>query len=184
MPIMSNKALLKIRATHEAAHAVMAARVGWEVKQVVLAHGARGYTDMRPRRNKKYSPRADILITLAGHAADLRMAQLHRRHRPSAVDHILSSLIDGRGSSDFSVAFKLLAKTGRADSIVARFERALGRANSMLAEQETWAAVEQVAAMLLRYGRLPAGHLEFLLCNMRPARGRKKASARPRPLTF
>ena len=167
---MHDKTFFKMVALHEAAHAVMATRVGWEVKQMVLTGDGRCYADMRPLWNKKYSRRADILITLAGHAAVLRMTQLNpRAFKPlNPYRQILHSLIDGPAGDDLGVAFKLLAKTGHADSIFVRFQRAMRRADSMLAEPQMWSTVEKVAVRLLRCRKLTADELEIMFWKVRP----------------
>jgi hypothetical protein len=165
-----DKTFLKMAALHEAAHAVMATRIGWEVKRMVLTSNGSGYADMRPRSNRKYSARADILITLAGHAAVLRMTQLKPRAFKPLDPHreILHSLIDGPVDDDLGVVFRLLAKTGHADSIFVRFQRAMRRADSLLAEPRIWSTVEKVAVRLLRSRKLAAGELEIMLGNARP----------------
>jgi hypothetical protein len=167
---MNDKTFLKMAALHEAAHAVMATRIGWEVKRMMLTSDGSGYADMRPRLNRKYSPRADILITLAGHAAVLRMTQLKpRAFKPlDPYREILHSLIDGPVDDDLGVVFRLLAKTGHAYSIFVRFQRAMRRADSLLAEPRMWSTVEKVAERLLRCRKLRAGELETMLRNVHP----------------
>jgi hypothetical protein len=162
---MNRKSIEELHAIHESAHAVMAARMGWTVSGVHLGRReAYGYVDAESRR---WSRRADILIGLAGHAADLRLARLHPRYREH--DDPYAGVED-----DLTIVFELLAEAGRADSLFPRFLRALDRAESILAEPGTWAAVRKVAAVLLRRGKVTAEEFASLVANVRRPRRRPR----------
>jgi hypothetical protein len=166
---MNRKSIEELHAIHEAAHAVMAARMGWIVSGVRLGRKeAYGYVDAEARR---WSRRADILIGLAGHAADLRLARLHPRYRDHGDPY--ESVED-----DLTIVFELLAEGGRADTIFPRFVRELDRAYSLLAERGTWAAVRKVAAALLRQGKLTAEEFALLVANICQRRTRRKLKRR------
>jgi hypothetical protein len=161
---MNRKSEDELHAMHEAAHAVMAARMGWIVSGVSFGRKEDyGYVDAEARRPSR---RADILIGLAGHAADLRMARYHPRYRDHG--HPYESIQD-----DLTIVFELLAEGGRADSIFPRFLRALDRADAILAERGTWAAVRKVAAALLRRGKLTAEEFTPLVASIRRRRTRR-----------
>jgi hypothetical protein len=162
---MNRKSEDELHAIHEAAHAVMAARMGWIVSGVSFGRKeAFGYVDAEARR---WSRRADILIGLAGHAADLRMARLHPRYRHHDDPY-------GSVERDLTIVFELLAEAGRADSIFPRFVRALDRADSILAQPHTWAAVRKVAAVLLLRGKVTAEEFASLVANIRQRRTRRQ----------
>jgi hypothetical protein len=162
---MNRKSEEELHAIHEAAHAVMAARLGWIVSGVRLGRTeAYGYVDAEARR---WSRRSDILIGLAGHAADLRLARLHHRFREH--DDPYWGVED-----DLTIVFELLAEGGRADTIFPRFVRELERADSILAEPDTWAAVRKVAAVLLRKGKMTAKEFAPLVANIRRRRTRRQ----------
>ena len=166
---MNRKSADELHAIHEAAHAVMAARMGWIVSGVSLGRGeVYGYADAEARR---WSRRADILIGLAGHAADLRLARLHPRYREHGDPY-------GNVDDDLTIVFELLAEAGRADSIFPRFLRELDRADLILAERDTWAAVRKVAAVLLRRGKLTAEEFAPLVANIRQRRTRRQLQRR------
>jgi hypothetical protein len=166
---MNRKSDDELHAIHEAAHAVMAARMGWIVSGVHFGRKeAYGYVDAEARR---WSRRADILIGLAGHAADLRMARLHPRYRHD--DDPYDSV-----ERDLTMVFESLAEAGRADSIFPRFVHALDRADSILAEPNTWAAVRKVADVLLRRGKVTAEEFASLVANIRPRRTRRQVRRR------
>jgi hypothetical protein len=155
----------ELHAIHEAAHAVMAARMGWTVSSVRFGRKEDyGYVDAEARR---WSRRADILIGLAGHAADLRMARLHPRYRHCGDPY-------GSVERDLTMVFELLAEAGRADTIFPRFVRELDRADSILAEPATWATVRKVAAVLLRRGKVTAEEFAPLVANLRQRRTRRQ----------
>jgi hypothetical protein len=162
---MNRKFEEELHAIHEAAHAVMAARLGWIVSGVSLGRTqAYGYVDAEARR---WSRRTDVLIGLAGHAADLRLARLHRRYRDHEDPY-------AGVEDDLTIVFELLAEGGRADTIFPRFLRELDRADSILAERDTWAAVRKVAAVLLRKGKISAKEFASLVANMRRHRTRRQ----------
>jgi hypothetical protein len=166
---LNRKAMVELHAIHEAAHAVMAARMGWIVSGVRLGRAeVYGYVDAETRR---WSRRADILIGLAGHAADLRLARLHPRYRDHGDPY-------GSVEDDLTIVFELLAEAGRADSIFPRFVRELDRACSILAERDTWAAVKKVAAVLLRRGEVTAEEFAPLVANIRHRRTRRRLQRR------
>ncbi len=166
---MNRKAMGELHAIHEAAHAVMAARMGWIVSGVRLGRAqSYGYVDAETRR---WSRRADILIALAGHAADLRLARLHPRYRDRGDPY--ASVED-----DLTIAFELLAEAGRADTIFPRFVRELDRADAILAERDTWAAVGKVAAVLLKRGKVTAEELAPLLADIRRRGTRRQLQRR------
>jgi hypothetical protein len=164
----------ELHAIHEAAHAVMAARMGWIVSGVRFGRKeAYGYVDVDARR---WSRRADVLIGLAGHAADLRMARRHRRYRLHEDPY--ESV-----ERDLTLVFELLAETGHPRSVFPRFVRALDRAAAILAEPDTWAAVRKVAAVLLKRGEVTAEEFASLVANVRrpgTRRQRKRERARRR----
>ena len=168
---MNRKAIDELHAIHEAAHAVMAARMGWTVSSVRLGKTeAYDYIDTETRR---WSRRADILIGLAGHAADLRLARLDPRYRDhgdpyEGVEH------------DLTIVFELLAEAGRADTIFPRFVRELDRAHAILAEPATWAAVKKVAAVLLRRRKMTGEEFAPLVANIRRHARSKSARRRRR----
>jgi hypothetical protein len=164
---MNRKAEDELHAIHEAAHAVMAARMGWIVSGVSFGSNQDyGYVDAEAPR---WSRRADVLIALAGHAADLRMARLHQRYRDYGDPY--------QGvERDLTIVFELLAEAGRAESIFPRFVRALDRADSILAERRTWAAVRKVAAVLLRQGKVTADEFASLATNL----GRRRPGRQPK----
>jgi hypothetical protein len=162
---MDRRAEDELHAVHEAAHAVMAARMGWIVSGVRFGRNeAYGYVDAEARR---WSRRADILIGLAGHAADLRMARLHPRYRHHGDPYETVE-------RDLTLVFELLAEAGRPDSIFPRFVRALDRAGSILAEPRTWAAVRKVAAVLLQREEVTAEEFAALVANVRQRRKRRR----------
>jgi hypothetical protein len=166
---MNRKSIEELHAIHEAAHAVMAARMGWIVSGVRLGRTeAYGYVDAEARR---WSRRADILIGIAGHAADLRLARLHPRYRDHGDPY-------GSIEDDLTIVFELLAEAGRADSIFPRFLRELDRADSILAEPDTWAAVRKVAAVLLKRGKVTADEFASLIANIRQRRPRRQPHRR------
>jgi hypothetical protein len=166
---MNRKSEDELHAVHEAAHAVMAARLGWIVSGVRLGRTeAFGYVDAEARR---WSRRADILIGLAGHAADLRLARLHHRYRDHGDPY-------GSVEDDLTIVFELLAEGGRADTIFPRFVRELDRADSILAERATWAAVRKVAAVLLKKGKVTAEEVAPLVANIHGRRTRRQPQTR------
>ncbi len=166
---MDRKSEDELHAIHEAAHAVMAARLGWIVSGVRFGRNEDyGYVDAEARR---WSHRADILIGLAGHAADLRLARLHPRYRQHGDPY--ESV-----ERDLTMVFEELAEAGRADTIFPRFVHALDRAGAILAERATWAAVKRVAAVLLRRGEVTAEEFAALVANLRQRRTRRRPRRR------
>jgi hypothetical protein len=166
---MNRKSEEELHAIHEAAHAVMAARLGWIVSSVRLGRKEPySYVDAEARR---WSRRADVLIGLAGHAADLRLARLHQRYRDHGEPY-------AGVEDDLTMVFELLAEGGRADTVFPRFLRGLDRADSILAERHTWAAVRKVAAMLLKKGEVTAEEFAPLVANIRRRRTSRKRQRR------
>jgi len=99
------------------------------------------------------------------------LARLHPRYRDQGDSY-------GIVEDDLTIVFELLAEAGRADSIFPRFVRELDRADSILAERDTWAAVRKVAALLLRRGKVTAEELAPLVTNIRRRRTRRQLQRR------
>src|SRR5258707_10665980 len=146
---MERDVMNRMMAIHEAAHAVVAVRIGWDLVVLELEsddHGNidHGYVDVHPPKGR-WSRNDDVLIALAGHAADLRLQRLHPgSYRYNPADPYRSIELD------LTWAFKLLGGSGRADSIFPRFNRQLKRADSIIAEPKIWATILKVADILLR----------------------------------
>jgi hypothetical protein len=126
---------------------------------------------MRPRH--RWTSRADILITLAGHAAELRLARLYPRYRSDSpyVGY----------ERDLTIVYKLLAEGHRAGTIFPRFMRALNRVDTMLAEANTWAAIMKVATMLRRFKALDEDDFNFYVeeFGLQSIHARKREEAGP-----
>jgi hypothetical protein len=118
----------ELAAIHKAAHAVMAARLGMTVSRVSLDHEVQDgdyfeATGPRPRHTH-------ILILLAGHEAELRMADRYSRYRQTDPYQGVSRYLTDVFGSEFK------------------------RANEILAEPKTWEAVMKVADVLLKRRKL------------------------------
>jgi hypothetical protein len=153
---LTPKAYSELTAVHEAAHAVVAARLRQTVKKVSIGKGMIAHVKLDGRSSRT----DDILITLAGYAADLRMARLSPRYRTR-------DQYNGP-ANDLTAVFAMIAQQGRPHSIFPRFRKSLQEAEQILAEPNTWAAVRKVAAVLLKQRTLTQQEFAKLIAHVTP----------------
>jgi ATP-dependent Zn protease len=132
-----------LTAYHEAGHAVIALRQGRSVREVSILPGGKrlGYCEMaKGGRPMKDALEADLLILLAGLAAEARVAGRYA--------------LDG-AAQDLRMAEKLaLHRAGNARQAERLLERALDKAEHLMRDAATWSAIDLIAAELLKAGVL------------------------------